>query len=124
MVNTGKIAYSASAKAAYQDEVTSLLGKLHVAQMNAPRERQAQTIANSVVEAKKQANPDMTKAEIRKAGQQALASARASVGAKRTPVVITDREWEAIQGWGHQRECTHSDTEQFGHRLHPSESNP
>ena len=97
MVSTGKIAYSASAKAAYQDEVTSLLGKLHVAQMNAPRERQAQTIANSVVEAKRQANPDMTKAEIRKAGQQALASARASVGAKRTPVNITDREWEAIQ---------------------------
>lgn len=97
MVNTGKIAYSASAKAAYQPEVTSLNAKLHVSLKNAPRERQAQTIANSVVEAKKKENPDMTKAEIKKAGQQALTTARTSVGAKRTPIDITDREWEAIQ---------------------------
>ena len=97
MVNTGKIAYSASAKAAYQPEVDSLMAKLHVSLKNAPRERQAQTIANSVVEAKKKENPDMTKAEIKKAGQQALTAARNAVGAKRTPIEITDREWEAIQ---------------------------
>lgn len=97
MVNTGKIAYSASAKRAYQEEVDSLMAKLNVALKNAPRERQAQTIANSVVAAKKKDNPDMTKAEIKKASQQALTAARASVGAKRTPVEITDREWEAIQ---------------------------
>ena len=97
MVNTGKIAYSASAKATYQPEVDSLSAKLNVALMNAPRERQAQTIANSVVEAKKKENPDMTKAEVKKAGQQALTAARVSVGAKRNPVDITDREWEAIQ---------------------------
>ena len=97
MVNTGKIAYSASAKAAYQPEVDSLMAKLHVSLKNAPRERQAQTMANSVVEAKKKENPDMTKAEIKKAGQQALTAARNAVGAKRTPIEITDREWEAIQ---------------------------
>ena len=97
MVNTGKIAYSASAKRAYQEEVDSLMAKLNVALKNAPRERQAQTIANSVVAAKKKDNPDMTKAEVKKASQQALTAARASVGAKRTPVDITDREWEAIQ---------------------------
>lgn len=97
MVNTGKIAYSASAKRAYQEEVDSLMAKLNVALKNAPRERQAQTIANSVVAAKKKDNPDMTKAEIKKASQQALTAARVSVGAKRTPVEITDREWEAIQ---------------------------
>lgn len=97
MVNTGKIAYSASAKRAYQEEVDSLMAKLNLALKNAPRERQAQTIANSVVAAKKKDNPDMTKAEIKKASQQALTAARASVGAKRTPVEITDREWEAIQ---------------------------
>ena len=71
--------------------------KLNDALKNAPRERKAQAIANSVVEAKKKANPDMSKAEIKKASQQALTSARASVGAKRTPVQITDKEWEAIQ---------------------------
>lgn len=97
MVNTGKIAYSASAKAAYSEEVKSLQSKLNVALKNAPRERKAQAIANSVVEAKKKDNPDMTKAEIRKESQRALTAARASVGAARHPVEITDKEWEAIQ---------------------------
>ena len=97
MVNTGKIEYSSSAKEAYSNEVRSLMYKLNDALKNAPRERKAQAIANSVVEAKKKANPDMSKAEIKKASQQALTSARASVGAKRTPVQITDKEWEAIQ---------------------------
>ena len=97
MVNTGKIAYSASPKATYQSEVDSLIGKLNVALMNAPRERQAQTIANAEVQSKKRDNPDMTKAEIKKASQQALSKARNSVGAKRTSIDITDKEWEAIQ---------------------------
>ena len=97
MVNTGKIAYSASAKTAYSEEVKTLQSKLNVALKNAPRERKAQAIANSVVEAKKKDNPDMTKAEIRKESQRALTAARASVGAARHPVEITDKEWEAIQ---------------------------
>lgn len=97
MVNTGKIAYSASAKAAYSEEVKSLQSKLNVALKNAPRERKAQAIANSVVEAKKKDNPDMTKAEIRKESQRALTAARASVGAARHSIEITDKEWEAIQ---------------------------
>lgn len=97
MVNTGKIAYSASAKTAYEPEVTSLMAKLNVALKNAPRERQAQVIANATVAAKKKDNPDMTSSEIKKANQQALSSARASVGAKRNSIEITDREWEAIQ---------------------------
>ena len=97
MVSTGKIAYSASAKATYQTEVDTLSAKLNVALRNAPKERQAQVIANANVAAKKKDNPDMTNAEIKKAGQQALTSARVSVGAKREPIKLTDKEWEAIQ---------------------------
>ncbi len=97
MLSTGKIAYSASAKAAYQPEVDSLSAKLNVALRNAPKERQAQVIANANVAAKKKDNPDMTNAEIKKAGQQALTSARVKVGAKRKPIKLTDKEWEAIQ---------------------------
>lgn len=97
MVSTGKIEYSASAKAAYQMEVDSLNAKLNLALLNAPREREAQRIANSVVKAKRDANPDMSAKEQKKAGQQALTKARADVGAKRTPVWISDREWSAIQ---------------------------
>ena len=97
MVATGKIEYSASAKKIYQEEVDSLLAKLNVALKNAPRERQAMTMANAAVKAKKQANPDMTRGEIKKLNQQELTRARNMVGAKRVPVTISDREWEAIQ---------------------------
>lgn len=96
---TGEIKYSSSAKAAYQTEVDSLTARLNIAAKNAPRERQAQAVANSVVKAKKQANPGMDKKELRKAGQIAITNARASVGAsgKLTRISISDREWEAIQ---------------------------
>ena len=97
MVTTGKIEYKAAAKETYQAEVDSLLSKLNLALKNAPRERHAQIIANTTVEAKRQANPDMSKSEIKKASQQALMDARNRVGAQRSEIVITDREWEAIQ---------------------------
>lgn len=97
MVSAGKIAYSASAKATYQKEVDHLEAQLNVALKNAPRERQAQALANIAVDAKKQANPDMTNKEIKKANQQELARARNMVGAKRTTIKVSDREWEAIQ---------------------------
>ena len=97
MKSVGKIEYSASAKATYQKEVDSLKSKLNLALMNAPRERQAQLIANSAVKSMKQEYPDMTKEEQKKKAQQSLAAARVKVGAKRTPIEVTDREWEAIQ---------------------------
>lgn len=97
MVTAGKIDYSASAKAVYQEEVASLTADLNIALKNAPRERQAQVMANAVVAAKKQDNPDMTPSEIKKANHQALTAARAKVGAERKPITITDQKWEAIQ---------------------------
>lgn len=97
MVTTERLKYDASAKEVYANEVASLTAKLNTALMNAPRERHAQVIAKSVVDAKRKDNPDMTKKEIKKANQQALAAAREKVGAKRAMVTITDREWEAIQ---------------------------
>lgn len=97
MVATKELAYSSSAKLTYQKEVDSLNAKLNMALKNAPRERQAQVIANATIKAKKQANPDMKKAEIKKASQQALTAARIRVGAERKPIEVTDREWEAIQ---------------------------
>lgn len=95
--STSAIPVSSSAKRTYSAEVESLKAKLDLSLRNSPRERKAQLMANSVVKAKKQENPDMTKKEIKKASQIALTEARIAVGAKRTPVNITDREWEAIQ---------------------------
>ena len=39
----------------------------------------------------------MTKKEEKKISQQTLAKMRVRYGAKRTPIDLTDREWEAIQ---------------------------
>ena len=97
MVTTKDTPYNPEARTVYKKEVDSLEAKLNVALKNAPRERQAQTIANAIVQAKKKDNPDMTNKELKKAGQQALDAARRQVGAKKEQVVITDREWEAIQ---------------------------
>lgn len=97
LVSTKDRTYSASAKATYQKEVDSLNAKLNVSLKNAPKERQAQLMANTIVSAKKKANPDMSKKEIKKASQQALTSSRTRVGAHRTKIDITPKEWEAIQ---------------------------
>ena len=99
MVNTPGLQYNPTAAKTYAQEVNRLDAALNTAAKNAPRERRAQAIANSEVKAKTQANPDMTKAEIRKARQQAINDARASVGAsgRDTKITISDKEWEAIQ---------------------------
>lgn len=97
LVSTPSVKYSPSAKAAYRKEVESLDAKLNIALRNAPRERQAVVLANSIIKAKRQANPGMDGAEIKKIRGQALTEARLRTGAKKEQVEITDREWDAIQ---------------------------
>jgi DNA-binding CsgD family transcriptional regulator len=97
MVATKNTPYSPSAKRAYASEVQSLDAKLETALRNAPRERQAQIVANSIVRLKKEANPEMEPAEIKKVSSQALAEARVRTGADKTRVQITPNEWDAIQ---------------------------
>ena len=97
MVNTKDIQYSPDANKKYAPEVARLIAALNVAEKNAPKERQAQAIANATIQAKRAANPDMTKKELKKAGQQALDKARRQIGAKKEMIEISEREWEAIQ---------------------------
>ena len=97
MVNTKTTPYSPSAKATYSKEVASLEAKLNVALMNAPKERQAQIVANTVVSAKRQANPHLDAADLKKVKAQALKEARARTGAGKTRVEIGWDEWNAIQ---------------------------
>lgn len=96
-VHTKSIPYSPSAKTAYSSEVASLNAKLNLALRNKPLERQAQVLANTVVSAKRQANPDMDPADLKKVKAQALAEARTRTGAKKAQIVITPSEWQAIQ---------------------------
>ena len=87
------------AAAAYKDEVQSLNNKLQRALKNAPRERQAQVLANIAMKELKEANPGMDNDKLKKEAQLAMSKARNQVGAnkKDVQVVIEPREWEAIQ---------------------------
>lgn len=94
---TPSLKYSPSAAKAYAREVASLNDKLLIAKTNAPLERLAQIKANIEVKTKKRANPNMDKDELKRLKGQALTRARIRVGAKKTRVNITRKEWEAIQ---------------------------
>lgn len=97
MVGTPNLKYSPSAKKAYAPQVESLRASLSVAKRNAPLERQAQLIANSIVDAKREATPGMDRDQLKKVRTQALDEARARVGAKKAMIEISPKEWEAIQ---------------------------
>lgn len=97
LATEGRIAYDKRAASVYANEVNSLNAKLNRSLMNKPREKQAQAIANSIIEAKTKDNPNMSKEDRKKLSQRELAKAREQVGAKREEIVVTDREWEAIQ---------------------------
>ena len=100
MTNTGKIAYNKNAKTVYKDEVSSLYDKLNTALLNTTRERAAQRMANAEVQSKKEQDPTMKTADVKKASQQAISKYRQEVGSvtrRDRNIEITDREWEAIQ---------------------------
>ncbi len=88
---------SKAAKETYSEEVESLNRKLRVAQSNAPKERIAQAMANGVVSEKFKSNPDMDYEHRQRERARALTIARAQIGAKKEQIVITDKEWDAIQ---------------------------
>lgn len=101
MVYTGNLQYSPQAKKDYKAEYDSLMHKLNISLKNAPRERQAQLIAKSEIDAMIQANPELKdkshKADLKKKKNALLNAARDKVGASRQLINITDREWEAIE---------------------------
>lgn len=88
---------SRSARKTYDSEYKSLKSKLNNAYRNKPLERRAQLIANARVKLQVDANPGMDRDEQKKIERRALAEARAKVGANKSTVNITPKEWEAIQ---------------------------
>lgn len=102
--NTDKIAYNRDAKKKYASEVESLKAKIEKAELNTARERAANRMAAATVKAKKDAanakGEEISGKEIKKAGQVALTKYREELGSvsrKDRNIVLTDREWEAIQ---------------------------
>jgi DNA-binding NarL/FixJ family response regulator len=97
MAKTKPIPYDKSAKAAYSKEVASLNAQLNIAKKNSPRERQAQVLAKTLVSQKRQENPNMDKAVVKKITKQAVDEARVRTGAHKTLIKISNEEWNAIQ---------------------------
>jgi len=87
--------YSKEAAKIYAPEVQSLNVKLNAALLNAPKERQAQLLTNNLYYSNLKA--DMSPDDKKKLKSRSLARARETVGAKKSNIVITDKEWEAIQ---------------------------
>lgn len=96
-IHTHEFKRDPGAAKVYAAEVEQLNKDLTKAKMNAPKERQAQRIANAAIKTKTDANPDMDKEEKKKLKSMELAKARAIVGAERYEVPISDKQWEAIQ---------------------------
>lgn len=97
MVHTPSVHVSNSAKKAYSAEVASLDESLALAMRNKPRERQAQILANAAYRQKIDANPDLDESDKKKLKSQALAEARTRMGAQRKKILLSDKEWDAIQ---------------------------
>ena len=123
-LSTPRLKYDPLAKKEYLTEVKSLESKLDTALRNAPRERLAQAMANSVVNALRKEHPELEKDDFKKKGQMELEKARIKVGAKRKPIEITDREWEAIQAGAITDNklaqiLTHTDADKLKERATP-----
>lgn len=102
--DTDKIAYNREAKKKYASEVESLKAKIEKAELNTARERAANRMAAATVKAKKDAanakGEEISGKDIKKAGQVALTKYREELGSvsrKDRNIILTDREWEAIQ---------------------------
>ena len=102
--NTPNLKKDNNAYKVYQGDVDELMAQVYKASKNQLRERQANAIANAETRAYMKAwndeNPKASNTERNKARKkfedQAIKRAREQVGSKRTKLVLTDRQWEAM----------------------------
>lgn len=101
---TGAMKVNPAATKVYVEEVKSLESKLHEAALNAPRERQAQLIANKAIAVALKLDPSLGKKndkeardKLKKRRAKEIELARAATGAKRHPIELTEKEWQAIE---------------------------
>lgn len=105
--STDKYVYSQSAAQVYKAEADSIKKKLELAGTFKPLERKAQAMANKIYrQMDEQSDTGIDKSNEKKAQNQAVAIARATITASsKDPVklkaskriLLTDKEWEAIQ---------------------------
>ena len=100
IIKTGNLEYSPTANKIYKKEVSDLMARLNDALKNSVRERTAIRLASSEIKRKQQDDPDMKPGDLKKLSQRSLSKYREEVGSisrKKRALVISDREWEAIQ---------------------------
>lgn len=88
---------SKAAKEVYAVEADSLKKKAESVELNKPRERKAQLLANAMYDEKLSANPEMDTEHRQRLRAQCMQKARTMTGSKKPDIIFTDREWEAIQ---------------------------
>lgn len=103
--STGRLEYNRNAEKAYAEELASINEKYLKAELEAPKERQAQAIARSNINARIADDPTLkdkdNAGKLKKISQKALEDARDLVNGgehkKRYRIELTNKEWEAIQ---------------------------
>lgn len=95
-LSVGHITVNSEAKKKYSKEVKELNEALVEAKKNAPKERQAQLIATSRINAELDEHPEYESDDKRKLKGRALNDARNEVGARKSRVKFTKDQWEAI----------------------------
>ena len=103
--STGNLKWNRSAAKSYEEELASINEKYLKAELEAPKERQAQAIARSNINARIAANPSLkdkdNAGKLKKISQKAVNDARdvvnGGVHKKRYRIELTPKEWEAIQ---------------------------
>lgn len=81
----------------YATEVAELDEALRKAYANKPYERLAQRAADARVAAVLEDNPTMSSKDLSKYRARAVKTARQRVGAEKSQIYLTDRQWEAVQ---------------------------
>lgn len=87
------------ARVVYKDEVDTLTKALREAEKQAPLERRAQVYANVTVKMKRQEDPTLRedRDRMKKVEKQAVKEARLRLGLDKPRIILTDRQWDAIQ---------------------------
>lgn len=124
-----KVRIDPVAKKKYAAEVASLDQKLEEANKNRPRERMANLLTNSRLNAALAENPEKydSAEERKKLRGQILKQARIDCGAQKQRVTFTDEEWEAIQAHAIGETklkslLENADSEEYTSRALPRES--
>ena len=133
---TKDIEYNKQTYLTYKNDMDTLLNAIDIAESNKNRERYATARANASIQQKmaswKSVHPEATRSEYsaqkKKISDREMKIARNEVGAKRSTISITDRQWDAIQNGGinktnFERLLKYADREELKERATPRNGN-